>query len=112
MLLRPFLTQFVVKRYDVPDVTRIRLKYDQERDYNEFTCSSGLTEYQDLSTKTYTNIKTERPDNIQMNSSLRSWILRSGQLELFNTHHYTMLALLLSTLTYTCVRSESTDNDR
>jgi len=113
MFLRPFLTQFAVKRYDVPDVNQIRLMYNQEMDYNEFTCGDGLTEYQELSTKTYTNIKTERPEKtISNHSYLTAKTLTEVKSEAPDIIPESLLYMSLATRTFTDVQQESIDSDR
>lgn len=112
MLFRPFLTQFVVKRDNDSGANHIRFKYNQEMDYNDFTDCDEVLKYQKLSTRTFTNIKTERPDRVGNNQYPQSSILTSMTLESHNVMVNRMLDILLATQTSTRIIGESPDKDR
>lgn len=112
MAFRPFLTQFVVKRDDHSGANNIRFKYNQDMDYNDFTHCDEVLKYQNLSTRTFTNIKPERPDKMGNYHYLQSTTLSSMTLESHNVMVDNMLDILLATQTSTRIIGESPDKDR
>ena len=110
MHARPFLTQFLVERDEIPHLSSLKMRYNEKLDYNELIGASRSTDLL-ITTQTSTKIKAEKPDMAHAYEYLQSKTITEVKPEAPDKVPSRYMNIFLMTETVTKIISESPDKD-
>lgn len=108
MHARPFLTQFMVNREEIPCLNSIEIRYNRELDYNEVFSGGKQADFEQLASSTSTRIQNEKPDVIYC---LQTTTVTKIKSESPDKTAMPDMSIFLATETFTKIISESPDKD-